>query len=230
MDFFLRKLNAFLFPTKNRKRKLKPILNENRLPQRRTQPIKMNAQIKKINAQIKKNRIAYNEVVDEMSAVGVRMRTGFKGSADGVERGNNLYFKVTGETPANGNGTCVGEAMSTWFKLRKLGSKYMCGVMRSRNGAWKDIDEGKGMPIYHCWVECGDTVYDCSNGGKSIMDKEIYYQLRRVKKVEEFFPITVMSGKRVYYSFPDKEDDRRLKWATENVRDPQRKFGYVARS
>jgi len=175
-------------------------------------------------------RIAYNEVVDEMSAVGIRIRTGFKGSADGVERGNNLYFKVEGSTPANGYGTCVKDAMSVWFKLRKLGSKYMCGVMRSRNGDWKHIDEGKGMPIYHCWVECGETVYDCSNGGKTIMDKEIYYQLRRVKKVEEFFPNAVITGKGVFYSFPDKEDDRRIEWATKNVRDIQRKFGYVARS
>jgi len=174
-------------------------------------------------------RIAFNEVVDEMRMLGIRIRTGFKGDADGAERGNNFYYKAEGNTPANGYGTCVKEAMSTWFKLQKLGSKYICGVTRSRAGAWKDTDEGKGMPIYHCWVECGEMVYDCSNGSKNIMDKEIYYQLRRVKKVEEFFPTMVINGRQVFYHFKDAEDDRRIKWATENVRDIQRKFGYNSR-
>ncbi len=39
-----------------------------------------------------------------------------------------------------------------------------------------------GLPFGHAWVECGDTVYDYSNGRKLEIPKQLYYLLGKVEE------------------------------------------------
>ena len=78
-------------------------------------------------------------------------------------------------------GDCFEKAVEVWIKLNKKG-KMMLGEQRSYAGDWIDFDEGRGMPIWHCWVENGDMVYDKSQGESILMPKDVYYILKRVEK------------------------------------------------
>jgi hypothetical protein len=62
----------------------------------------------------------------------------------------------------------------------------MIGEGRSYAGDWLDFDEGRGMPIWHCWVENGDMVYDKSQGDSILMPKVEYYKQKRVEKAIEY--------------------------------------------
>jgi hypothetical protein len=72
------------------------------------------------------------------------------------------------------------------MKMLSKGAKLMNGELRSRLAEWKDVDEGKGMPIWHVWVEVGDMVYDRSNGKSEMMPKEMWYVCHRVKRSAEY--------------------------------------------
>jgi hypothetical protein len=80
-------------------------------------------------------------------------------------------------------GDCFDKAVEVWRILAKKGAKMMIGEGRSYAGDWIDFDEGRGMPVWHCWVENGDMVYDKSHGNSILMPKDVYYILKRVEKV-----------------------------------------------
>lgn len=83
-------------------------------------------------------------------------------------------------------GDCFEKAVEVWRILSKKGAKMMIGEGRSYAGDWLDFDEGRGMPIWHCWVENGDMVYDKSQGDSILMPKVEYYKQRRVEKAIEY--------------------------------------------
>jgi hypothetical protein len=83
-------------------------------------------------------------------------------------------------------GSCYEENRAVWMLMLPKGAKLMNGELRSRLAEWKDVDEGKGMPIWHVWVEVGDMVYDRSNGKSEMMPKEMWYVCHRVKRSAEY--------------------------------------------
>jgi hypothetical protein len=111
--------------------------------------------------------------------------------ADGEYKGRYSVGKerITGNEhlPAEERrGTCYEENREVWMTMLKRGAKLMHGELRSRLAEWKDADEGKGMPIWHVWVEVGDMVYDRSNGKSLMMPKEMYYLRSRVQRSAEY--------------------------------------------
>ena len=83
-------------------------------------------------------------------------------------------------------GSCYEENREVWMKMLSKGAKLMHGELRSRLAEWRDVDEGKGMPIWHVWVEVGDMVYDRSNGKSEVMPREMWYVIHRVKRSAEY--------------------------------------------
>jgi hypothetical protein len=79
----------------------------------------------------------------------------------------------------------VTENLETYQKLEKKGAKMVMGELRSRMQEWAELDECRGLPIYHVWVEVGDMVYDVSNGNKVIAPRELFYLAKRVVRAEE---------------------------------------------
>lgn len=170
----------------------------------------------------------YNEVIDQIREFGFTLRTKYEIKPNGSVVGNGWSASQDDEAVrqlrANTGGTCVRESWAVVEKLRKrTGVKWVQGELRSRLGNWKDADENRGMPIYHCWVELDDKVYDFSNGSKTIADRDLWYMYRRVQKTQEL-PYRINSdGGDVYYNV----EDRRPFY--EMVRRKQRSLGYNAK-
>ena len=83
-------------------------------------------------------------------------------------------------------GECFTENRAVWMAMMPKGAKLMMGECRSRLGEWRDFDEGKGMPIWHVWVEVDDMVYDRANGASILMPKEMFYMRFRVQRSAEY--------------------------------------------
>jgi hypothetical protein len=76
--------------------------------------------------------------------------------------------------------------IETYKKLGKLGAKMMIGETRSMAGEWRNFDCGRGMPLWHCWVEYRDMVYDTSQGQNILMPTEMYYKGFRVQTAMDY--------------------------------------------
>jgi hypothetical protein len=135
-----------------------------------------------MDAQIRRN---HNETLEQV-------RTWCLGHlADGEYKGRYSVGKerITGNEhlPADQRkGFCFEENREVWLTMLKKGAKLMNGELRSRLAEWKDVDEGKGMPIWHVWVEVGDMVYDRSNGKSLMIPREMFYLRSRVKRSAEY--------------------------------------------
>lgn len=135
-----------------------------------------------MDAQIRRN---HNETLEQV-------RTWCLGHlADGEYKGRYSVGKerITGNEhlPAGQRkGFCFEENREVWMTMLKKGAKLMHGELRSRLAEWADVDEGKGMPIWHVWVEVGDMVYDRSNGKSLMMPREMFYLRSRVKRSAEY--------------------------------------------
>ena len=169
----------------------------------------------------------YNEVIDEIREFGFTQRTKYEvkpnGSVVGEGWTSSKDDQVVRKLRAETGGTCVRESLAVVVKLRKrTGVKWIQGEILSRFGGWKSADENRGMPIYHCWVEFEDKVYDFSNGSKCIADRDLYYMYRRVQKTQELPYSFNSDGDEVSFN----SDDRRPFY--EMVRRKQRKLGYNA--
>ena len=90
------------------------------------------------------------------------------------------------QMPIGAKGDCYEQMIATWKKLGRLGAKMMLGEMRSMAGEWQNFDCGRGMPLWHCWVEYHDMVYDTSQGQNILMPKEMYYKAFRVQTSREY--------------------------------------------
>jgi len=168
-----------------------------------------------------------NIVVEELRSFGFRLRTQWEKSEDGTVRGNGFYSSSdrTATIHQMGNtarGSCVAESLALYKKFKHLEPKVINGELRSLRNEWKMVDEARGMPIYHCWIEIGDKVYDFSNGERIIADKDIYYLCKRVGKTIELTPTTIKGGE---YYFDKYEDQRRTKFY-KTIRKNQRALGY----
>lgn len=83
-------------------------------------------------------------------------------------------------------GDCYEQMIATWKKLSKMEAKMMLGEIRSKAGEWQNFDCGRGMPLWHCWVEYRDMVYDTSQGQNILMPREMYYKAFRVQTSREY--------------------------------------------
>ena len=93
-------------------------------------------------------------------------------------------------------GDCFDKALEIYLKLAKKGAKMMIGETRSLAGDWIDFDNGRGMPLWHCWVENGNMVYDKSQGRSILWTRDKYYNRMRVENAMDY-PVKKMDTKLV---------------------------------
>jgi hypothetical protein len=101
-------------------------------------------------------------------------------------------------TGATGN--CFDSAVDTFFKLRTRGARLMLGRIRSTKDEWLYFDGGKGMLLWHVWVENKGKVYDLSQGRKLLVERDAYYARYRVEEAMEY-PMNI-SGDMAYIPPP----------------------------
>jgi len=90
------------------------------------------------------------------------------------------------EFPIGSAGDCYEKMVETYKKLGNLGARMMLGETRSMAGEWRNFDCGRGMPLWHCWVEYRDMVYDTSQGQNILMPTEMYYKAFRVQTAMDY--------------------------------------------
>lgn len=148
----------------------KATMNPRQMKEYKAQQAKKNAE-KKREEEVKKG---WREESERMEAKRLaelcRMETGeYKGK----------WSVTRTETPLKGD--CYEQMIAVWKSLGRLGAKMMLGETRSMAGEWRNFDCGRGMPLWHCWVEYHDMVYDTSQGQNILMPKEMYYTAFRVQ-------------------------------------------------
>lgn len=174
----------------------------------------------------------YNNVVDEVREFGLKHRTNWVKQSGGVfgkgfvatEDKEKLKQYATGK-----NGTCVRESLLMLVKMNQKGQNpvWVQGELRGRGGDWNEIDDNKGMPMYHCWVELNEKVYDFSNGMRTIADRDLFYMYRRVVKSQEVPYQIIKKGEYEYSINHNCERDRQP--FADKIRAKQRRFGYTAK-
>jgi len=174
----------------------------------------------------------YNNVIDSIRDFGFNMRTNFITEPDGSVRGNGISIKLDPSTATKyttgSHGTCVKDNLTIFVKLSKAGAKFYHGECRSRINEWATTDENKGMPVYHCWVEMGEKVYDYSNGKKMVCDTDLFYQKYRVRKSEQVRVEVVEHREKKGISLETHVDEVQRERFCIQVRASQRTFGYFA--
>ena len=174
----------------------------------------------------------YNNVIDSIRDFGFNMRTHTIREPDGSLRGNGFYVKYDSSSASlhrtGSHGTCVKDNLTIFVKLSKAGAKFYQGELRSRINEWATIDENKGMPIYHCWVEMGEKVYDYSNGKKMVCDTDIFYQKHRVRKSEQVRVEIIEHREKKGTSLETRVDEVQRERFYKKVRSHQRTLGYFA--
>ena len=171
----------------------------------------------------------YNEVIDEVREFAFKHRTKWVIQSSGAVVGEGwTSSEDRAVMSAKGQmGSCVRESLAVVAKLRnRIGVKWIQGELRSRQPQWKEIDDNRGMPIYHCWVELDDKVYDFANGSKCIADRDLYYMYRRVVKTREIPYVFKHTGKDTYELSHNVEKDRQPFY--DEIRRKQKKLGYIA--
>jgi len=174
----------------------------------------------------------YNEVIDELREFGLKHRTKWVRQPDGTVRGEGWTMSqdraVISQFAKGQKGNCVRESLEVVAKLRnRTGVKWVQGELRSRQPQWKEMDDNRGMPIYHCWVELDDKVYDFANGSKTIADRDLFYMYRRVVKSQEVPYEFIHTGGNSYTLSHNAERDRVP--FCELIRRKQRRLGYIAK-
>jgi hypothetical protein len=153
-------------------------MNPRQMKEYKAQQAKKNAEKKHRESQEKNWREESERMERERLAELCRMETGeYKGK----------WSVTRTETPLAGD--CHEQMIAVWKKLGRLGAKMMLGETRSMAGEWRNFDCGRGMPLWHCWVEYQDMVYDTSQGQNILMPKEMYYTAFRVQTAMPY-PIT----------------------------------------
>jgi uncharacterized protein YqgV (UPF0045/DUF77 family) len=172
----------------------------------------------------------YNNVIDDLRNLGFNKRTKWTIQADGSKRGEGFYvYEDPNMDRRTGTfGTCVRENLITYMKLHKAGAKFYQGEMRSRMCEWAKVDENRGMPVYHCWVELGDKVYDYSNGTKMVADTDLFYLMRRVKKAEQVRVEIKETKIGSNISLQPEIDEEQRTIFYKKIKKAQRKLGYYA--
>jgi hypothetical protein len=174
----------------------------------------------------------YNEVIDEVREFALKHRTKWVRQLNGTVVGEGWTAsedreKISQMTKTQQMGNCVRESLAVVAKLRnRTGVKWVQGELRSRQPQWKEIDDNRGMPIYHCWVELDDKVYDFANGSKTIADRDLYYMYRRVVKSREVPYVLKQISENEYTLSHNVERDRQPFY--DEIRRKQRRLGYIA--
>jgi hypothetical protein len=174
----------------------------------------------------------YNEVIDEVREFALKHRTKWVRQPNGTVVGEGWTAsedreKISQMTKTQQMGNCVRESLAVVAKLRnRTGVKWVQGELRSRQPQWKEIDDNRGMPIYHCWVELDDKVYDFANGSKTIADRDLYYMYRRVVKSREVPYVLKQISENEYTLSHNLERDRQPFY--DEIRRKQRRLGYIA--
>ncbi len=171
----------------------------------------------------------YNEVIDEIREYAFWIRTKWTKQPDGTIKGEGWASSEDKVRTAQftTNGTCVRESLEVVAKLRnRTGVKWVQGELRSRQPQWREIDDNRGMPIYHCWVELDDKVYDFANGTKTIADRDLYYMYRRVVKAIEVPYELIKTSENEYTLSHNCERDRQPFY--DIIKRKQKRFGYIA--
>ena len=168
------------------------------------------------------SRQNYNCVVDELRDDFLHdlAHTKYKGKF--IINSTPLYPE---DTPASERlGNCFDENFAVYLKMMKKGAKFIHGEMRSRLAEWSETDDCRGMPMWHVWVEVDDMVYDCSNGKKLIMPKEMFYLRYRVAWSEDY-PLTFAfeSATRLTIGRPPLSENLRVL----AIKEKQRQFGFI---
>lgn len=167
------------------------------------------------------SRQNYNRVVDEL-------RDNFIYDLEQKYKGKFIHnFKslYQADTPASDRlGNCFDENFEVYLKMMKKGARFIHGETRSRLGEWAEIDDCRGMPMWHVWVELDDMVYDCSNGHKLIMPKELFYLKTRVAWSEDY-PLTFAfeSATRLTIGRPPPGENTRIL----EIKEKQRQLGHI---
>jgi len=193
----------------------------------------MSKQQKKQKITASSYKYLYNEVIDEIREFGFKLRTKWVRQPNGVVMGEGWSSsedtaKIAQMTKTQ-CGDCVRESLEVVAKLRKrTGVKWVQGELRTRPQQWKEIDNNRGMPIYHCWVELDDKVYDFSNGSKTIADRDLYYMYRRVVRAVEVPYELKQTGENSYELSHNTDRDRKPFY--DIIRRKQKRLGYIAPS
>lgn len=167
---------------------------------------------------ISKRSTIQNTLVEELTQFHFKLRTNWVKDADGNLRGDG-YTQINDKTNPlqrcdnTAFGNCVAENTETFKKLSKIGARLINGEVRSKRGDWDMLDNARGCPIYHCWVEVGDKVYDYSQGSKTVADKDLFYMVNRVKRVIDVTPQVMRDPEGNVFTFsPAETEDRRTRF------------------
>jgi len=163
-------------------------------------------------------RANYNLVLEELRAFTLDLNLqGFSTSFKFIPTSRN--------DPTTKRGTCVSDNLETYQKLEKKGAKMMMGELRSRHKEWAEIDECRGLPIYHVWVEVGDMVYDVSNGNKIIAPTDLYYFAKRVVRAEQVQVVKQVKMLSIGIMNRWTLDEKQVNPFAKTIREKQRRLG-----
>jgi hypothetical protein len=195
---------------------------------------------RKVNKEIDE---CYTLVVEQVRANAIKIR----------EWNEKPFYKCSEKTEgyspySNGGGDCVEQSIKTWLKLKKLGAKIVQGECWSRAEKYIHLNKGKGLPIFHSWVELGDKCYDYSQGKMLVCDWELFYMLKRVKRTIEVEPL-MRNGELMWFDYEHyyltknkkgkiinqqqtlrtcfKDNDKRTAF-TQTIRQKQNDLGYYS--
>jgi hypothetical protein len=179
---------------------------------------------KKSNMSRRSEKAHFNLVLEELREMNVEIMI------DNLPAGSFKFIRHSPPLSTQQRGTCVTENLETYRKLEKKGAKMVMGEMRSRMSEWADLDECRGLPIYHVWVEVGDMVYDVSNGNKVIAPRELFYLAKRVVRAEEVQVVKKVRIVRLTKNSGMKEhiwtlDDDQVNAFGKPIREKQRRLG-----
>lgn len=124
-------------------------------------------------------RADFNCVLEELREMNVEIMI------ENLPAGSFKFLRSSAPRNTTQRGTCVEENLEVFRKLEKKGAKMVMGELRSRMNEWAELDECRGLPIYHVWVEVGGVVYDVSNGNKVIAPVELFYLAKRVVRSQQ---------------------------------------------
>lgn len=165
-------------------------------------------------------RATFNCVLEELREMNVEILM------EDLPAGSFKFLRSSAPRSTAQRGTCVSENLEVYLKLEKKGAKMVMGELRSRMNEWAELDECRGVPIYHVWVELGNVVYDVSNGNKVIAPAELFYLAKRVVKTQE---VRVVKKVRVLKPGMREHiwtlDDAQVKPFASSIRQKQRRLG-----
>ena len=168
-------------------------------------------------------RADFNCVLEELREMNVEIMI------ENLPAGSFKFLRSSAPRSTTQRGTCVEENLEVFRKLENKGAKMVMGELRSRMSEWAELDECRGVPIYHVWVEVGGVVYDVSNGNKVIAPAELFYLAKRVVKTEEVRVVKktrfLKKGKCGVIQHIWTLDDAQVEPFASSIRQKQRRLG-----